>query len=191
MSHPPTGPSPQRRLPVPRILIAGVGNELLCDDGVGVYTVRALEAEPLPGVTLAEVGTAILHGVGFLDGVDRVLVIDAARGGRPPGTLYLFKAAANAGADALTSIHAMGLCEAARLLLYGKPVPPITILGIEPESLAYGMGLSRAVQAALPRVLALARQTVAAWRQALPPGERRPSAPPVPVIGEFESCPNH
>jgi hydrogenase maturation protease len=174
MSHPPDRTPPGWTLPAPRILIAGVGNELLSDDGVGIYAVRALQEDPLPGVTLAEIGTAVLHGLDFLDGADRVLVIDAARGGRPPGTLYLFEAADNSGAEALTSVHAMGLREAARLL-YGKPVPPITILGVEPESLAYGMGLSHTVQAALPRAVSLARKTVAAWRQ-------------YPLI---ESCSNH
>jgi hypothetical protein len=99
-------------------------------------------------------------------------------------------AADHGGTGALTSLHAMGLREAA-LLLYGKPVPPITILGVEPESLAYRMGLSRAVQAALPQVLSLARQTVATWRQsAHPPAAPRPSRS-VPCTAKIESCSNH
>jgi len=152
-----------RDLPRGCILIAGVGNELLTDDGIGVHAVRALEKEPLPGVILVEIGTAVLHGLHFLESADRVLVIDAVRGGRPPGTIYRFAAAENGACQTLASIHAMGLCEAARLLLR-KPVPPITIIGVEPESLEFGMRLSGAVQVALPRVVSLARGTVLRWR---------------------------
>jgi hydrogenase maturation protease len=149
----------------PRVLIAGVGNELLSDDGVGVHAVRALQAEPIPGVTMIEIGTAILHGLDYLESADRVLVIDAANGGQPPGTIYLFDAEANERPKAVTSIHAMGLREAANLLLDGQRVPSITVLGVEPQTFDYGMKLSCPVQAALPRVVSLARQTVLGWRR--------------------------
>jgi hydrogenase maturation protease len=149
---------------VPRhILIAGVGNVLLSDDGVGVHALRALQQNPMPGVTLAEIGTAILHGLHFLEKADHVLVIDAAQGGKPPGTVYLFEATANTEAKSITSIHSMGLREAARFLTVGRSPPPITVLGVEPETLNFGMDLSGPVQAALPRVVALARETVAGW----------------------------
>ena len=156
----------------PRILIAGLGNELLSDDGVGVHAVRELERHPLPGVTMVDVGTAILHGLPFLEAADRVLVIDAAKGGRPPGTVYLFEAAETAGAEPMTSIHAMGLREAARFLMAGKLVPPITVLGVEPESFGYGMSLSASVRAALPGVVSLARETVARWQRPTPHATR-------------------
>ncbi len=148
----------------PRILIAGLGNELLSDDGVGVHAVRALEQVPIPDVILADIGTAVLHGLHFLETADHVLAIDAARGGQPPGTVYLFEAAENAEALSLVSIHAMGLREAARFLMAGRPAPRITILGVEPESLACGMKLSAPVRAALPGVISLARKTVARWQ---------------------------
>lgn len=149
----------------PRILIAGLGNELLSDDGVGVHAVRALQEHPVPGATMVDIGTAILHGLPFLEEADRVLVIDAAKGGRPAGTVYLFDAAENANTEPMASIHAMGLREAARFLQVGKLAPPITVLGVEPESLGYGMSLSAPVRAALPRVVSLARETVARWQR--------------------------
>jgi len=147
-----------------RILIAGVGNELLSDDGVGIHAIRELRKDPIPGVSLVEIGTAILHGLHFLESVDRVLVIDAARGGRPPGSIYLFAADDGVNGSPVHSIHALGLREAAAFLLAGK-TPAITVLGVEPESLGYRMTLSESVQAVLPRVVALARATVSAWRQ--------------------------
>ncbi|MCX6903387.1 MAG: hydrogenase maturation protease, partial [Verrucomicrobia bacterium] len=146
--------------------IAGVGNALLSDDGIGVHAVRELQREPIPGVTLADIGTAVLHGLSFLESARRVLVIDAAKGGRPPGTIYLFDANGDAAGHYLNSLHALGLREAARVLLPNGLPPAITVLGVEPESLSYGMSLSSPVQAALPRVVALARETVAGWLRA-------------------------
>jgi hydrogenase maturation protease len=156
----------------PRILIAGLGNELLSDDGVGVHALRELQKQPVPGVTMVDLGTAILHGLPFLEAADRVLVIDAAKGGRPPGTVYLYEATEDTGTEPMTSIHAMGLREAARFLMAGQLAPPITVLGVEPESLGYGMSLSGPVRAALPSVVCLARETVARWHQTIPHATR-------------------
>lgn len=147
-------------------MIAGVGNELLSDDGVGVHAVRALQREGMPGVEVAEIGTAVLHGLGLLEEADRVLVIDAAKGGRPPGTIYLFDASGRGRPEAVTSIHAMGLREAASLLLGGKRAPSFTVLGVEPQTLEHGMNLSGPVQAAMPRLVQLARETVREWETA-------------------------
>ncbi|MCX6916409.1 MAG: hydrogenase maturation protease [Verrucomicrobia bacterium] len=162
-----------------QILIAGVGNVLLSDDGIGVHAIRKLQEQPIPGVVMADIGTAILHGLHFLESAERVLVIDAAKGGQPPGTIYLFDkggqppgtiylfdSAQRTELKAPASIHALGLREAAGFLMSGGTPPKFTVLGVEPGSMDYGMNLSVSVQAALPRVIALARQTVAGWREA-------------------------
>jgi hydrogenase maturation protease len=148
------------------ILVVGVGNELLSDDGVGVHAVRELQREPMPGVTVVDIGTAILHGLSFIEEADRVLVIDAARGGQPPGTMYLYEPRASLWDGMVKSIHALGLREAAQLLRGARPVPPITVLGVEPATFACGLSLSEPVKAALPRVVALARKTIAQWHGA-------------------------
>jgi hydrogenase maturation protease len=127
-------------------------------------------------VTMVEIGTAILHGLSFLESAARVLVIDAARGGQPPGTIYLFDAGEAGAPHPGSSLHALGLREAARLLLRPGSCPPITVLGVEPASLDYGLELSGPVRAALPRVVALARQTVAGWGQARPRETAHPIA---------------
>ena len=145
------------------ILIAGVGNVLLSDDGIGVHAVRELQKDPIPGVMTVDIGTAILHGLGFLESAERVLVIDAAKGGQPPGTIYSFEPGEPSALPPTASLHAMGLREATRFLLTGRSAPRFTVLGVEPESLEYGMNLSAVVQAVLPRVVSLARETVTGW----------------------------
>lgn len=159
----------------PSLLVAGVGNVLLSDDGVGVHAVRELMKEPMAGVVLADIGTAVLHGLSFLETAGRVLVIDAAQGGQAPGTIYLFDADAAPVPGPFASMHAMGLLEALRLLPPGLPRPAVTVLGVEPESLAYGLELSPAVLAALPRVVASAREIVDEWLRDTPSVRRRAS----------------
>lgn len=144
------------------ILIAGVGNLLMGDDGIGVHALQQLQKAPIPGVTMIEMGTAILHGLSFVESATRVLVIDAARGGQPPGTIYFFEAGETGSLPATSSIHALGLREAMRFLSLRSP-PPVSIIGVEPQTIGYAMELSAPVQAALPRVIALARSTVAEW----------------------------
>ncbi len=159
---------PSRPLPCPpRVLLAGVGNLLLGDDGVGVHALHQLQKAPIPGVTMIELGTAILHGLEFVESADRVLLIDAAQGGGAPGTIYLFEATQNTETRAVTSLHAMGLREAVRFLSKGPP-PPITVIGVEPQRLDYTLELSAPLRAALPQVVALARQTALALRDGPP-----------------------
>ena len=168
--------APRNRSPVPSgILVAGIGNLLLTDDGIGVHVLRELQKEPMPGVTLAEIGTSILHGLSFVESASRVLVIDAVRGGEAPGTLYCFDAGPATRSAAGSSLHALGLIQAMRCLLPGPP-PPVHIIGVEPQSLAYGMEISPCVQAALPRLVALARNTVAQWLE-----QHHPAISPHPV----------
>jgi hydrogenase maturation protease len=147
----------------PQIAVVGVGNMLRTDDGIGVHAIRALQQSPPCGVALFDIGTAVLHGLTCLQGMKRVLVIDAARGGQPPGTMYLFDAPAKPSANAFASIHAMGLCEAMRFLSYSEDAPVLTVLGVEPASLGIGTELSARLQAALPQVVARARATVVQW----------------------------
>ena len=152
-----------------QILIAGVGNELLTDDGIGVHAIRELEREPIPGVATVAIGTDVLRGLPYLESAARVLLIDAARGGQPPGTIYLFDTRAAGSGSPMHSLHSMGLREALRVLSPHCPPPPIAVLGVEPASLDYGMTLSPLVQAALPRVVARARNTILEWLRAGPP----------------------
>jgi hydrogenase maturation protease len=143
--------------------ILGVGNVLRSDDGVGVHAVWGLQAERLNHIEIVDIGTAMLHGLHFLESAERVLVIDAVRGGKAPGTIYLFEPGAATTQSAVMSVHSMGLLQAARLLPPGKAIPSFTVLGVEPASLEYGMELTPAVQQVLPKVISMAKEIVAPW----------------------------
>ena len=140
---------PKRRQP--RILIAGLGNYLLRDDGIGVHVVRALQRTPPPGVVVADVGTAVLDALHLLEWAEKILAIDAMQAGGTPGTLYAFGVDAVAGPGMQASLHELNLL-AALDFLPRQIKPEILIVGIEPETIDYGLDLSPAVAAALPEL---------------------------------------
>ena len=76
-----------------RILVAGVGNTLRCDDGFGVVAARRLQAMSLPeGVTVVETGISGMTLVQeLMDGYDALIVLDIVDRGRPPGTIMLIE----------------------------------------------------------------------------------------------------
>ena len=147
----------------PRILIAGLGNYLLQDDGVGVHAVRALQQTPLPGVIVAEVGTAVLGALHLLEWAEKILAIDAMQAGGTPGTIYAFGVEDAAGPGMQASLHELNLLAALRFLPR-QAKPQILIVGIEPETIDYGLDLSPAVAAALPELSREIRRIVAGWR---------------------------
>jgi hydrogenase maturation protease len=151
---------PRRR---PRILVAGLGNLLLKDDGVGVHAVRALQGGVPRGVRAVEVGTAVLDALHLLEWADHVLAIDAMQAGGDPGTIYRFGVEDVAEAAVKASLHEVDLLAALRFLTSGHR-PEIAVLGVEPETIEAGLDLTPSVQAALPRVVAAARDIVAGWR---------------------------
>ena len=76
-----------------RIVVMGLGNLLLSDEGLGVHVYRKLTAEGgLPGnVELFEAGTASLDALQTIGLVDKLVAVDAVKGGGDPGDIYRFK----------------------------------------------------------------------------------------------------
>lgn len=139
-----------------KTLILGLGNELLSDDGVGIWAARALK-EQCEGQ--AEVGESSLAGLALLElliGYDRVILIDAVKTGRgAPGTLYELTPA-DLGAVMAPSPHYAGLpelMEVAKALEIEFP-REIKIFAIEVEDpYTIGEGLSEPVKRALNEVV--------------------------------------
>jgi hydrogenase maturation protease len=142
-----------------KVLVLGLGNELLKDDGVGVHIVRAIQKEPsIEGVIVVEVGSAILHAQHLLEQAAHVIAIDAVRAGDEPGALYCFDID-QAQLDRPASLHELGIVGLSRLIPeYNRP--QITILGIEPKRIDYGMQLSTVVQASVFRAVEVVRKMI-------------------------------
>ena len=77
---------------IPRILVAGVGNVLLQDDGFGPHAIARLQAEYEIGnnAELLDLGTPGLDFVDYLAGRDLLIILDALFSGGAPGTILTF-----------------------------------------------------------------------------------------------------
>jgi hydrogenase maturation protease len=91
-----------RLLAANRILVAGIGNVFLSDDGFGVEVARRLAAQELPpGIEVVDVGIRGMHlAYRLLDGYHAVVLVDTVRHGGAPGTLYLLEHDLDEPADA-------------------------------------------------------------------------------------------
>ncbi len=133
-------------------LVLALGNPLRGDDGIGAAVLSALPAVP-PAVTLLEGGTPGLELVLTLRGYDRVIILDAADMGQPPGTWRrLTPDCLQASDPALRgTLHDAGLAEALTLgAALGVLPPEIIILGIQPGEIGWSPGLSPPVVEAIP-----------------------------------------
>ncbi len=140
-----------------KTLVLGVGNLLLTDDGVGIHTIQRLqESHTLPEeVQLLDGGTCGLDLLQYLEGIERLIIIDAARLGKPAGTVERMEGEqVPAYLSLKTSPHEIGLPEllfAARLTdIYPQEV---VVFGVQPESIETGLELTPAVAARLDELV--------------------------------------
>jgi hydrogenase maturation protease len=140
------------------VLILGIGNLLLGDEGVGVHAVHYLSQRELPpGVELLDGGTSGADLVDHLDGRTKVIVIDAASGDGPPGSVYRCEARDLIEQQGTLSLHEFGLADSLHMAeRLGCAPQRVVVLGVQPASMEPGLELSPDVFAVLPSVLQLA-----------------------------------
>lgn len=110
-----------------------------------------------PEVSVVEGGTDGFRLLNIITEADRLIVIDAVRGGEEPGSIYRFdiNEIKNVPTGFKTSVHQVGILEVINLSeLIGK-TPHATVIGVEPKSLEMSMELSPEVKAKVPRVIEL------------------------------------
>lgn len=147
----------------PRILIAGLGNLLLRDDGVGVHAVWQFQKSAGNRYRAVEVGCAVLDALHLLEWSEKILLIDAMKAGGPPGTVYWVSSIEELDGGAVpASLHELSIVQALRMINQARS-PEIAIIGIEPEIIDYGLDLSNSVEAALPLVLHTGEKAIEQW----------------------------
>ena len=133
--------------------VLGVGNLLCRDDGAGGLVVQALEAGGLRGVTLLDAGTIGLPLLGVLQDHRAVVFIDAARMGRPPGSVGVFEGEAMdrfATAGKPSSVHEVSLATLLQAAALTGSLPDRrALIGIEPEDVSLGTEPTAAVRGAI------------------------------------------
>lgn len=158
-------------LPSPRIMVLGIGNTLLQDEGAGVHAMRRLQQDSpdLAGVEFMDGGTLSFALAGPIGEADCLLVVDAAELDSPPGTVEVFCDAEMdhfLGASRKRSVHEVGLLDLLAVThLTGDLPPRRALIGIQPETLNWGEELSPTVMAALPTACARAQAQIQAWQK--------------------------
>jgi hydrogenase maturation protease len=138
------------------ILILGIGNLLLKDEGVGVHVVKKLKEMPLPeNVEVLDGGTAGLDLVDFIEGRKKLIVIDAVNAGDKPGTIYrLTEENLDIKPKAITSFHEIDFLDALHMSEVMKSKPEeIVVIGIEPKDMSNGLELSPEIEERIPRII--------------------------------------
>ncbi len=159
------------------VLVAGIGNLLMSDDGFGVEVVRELAGAGFPafpeGVEVVDIGIRGMHlAYQLLDGYQALLLIDATERGGRPGELYLLEHDLTADTRSPEVPDAHGMTPDAVLALLASlagasgleptaGLRRVLVLGCEPATVDDGIGLSEPVAAALPRAVRAVHNVVA------------------------------
>jgi hydrogenase maturation protease len=121
----------------PRILVAGIGNVFLGDDGFGVALASRLARRELPaGVDVVDFGIRGMDlALALLEGYDAAVLLDATPRGEPPGTLYVIEPPVGEAADATPEAHGMDPVKVLALARAMGGMPPRTlVVGCEPQT---------------------------------------------------------
>jgi hydrogenase maturation protease len=144
-----------------RVLVAGVGNLFLGDDGFGPEVARRLAGRSLPaGVRVVDYGIRGMHlAYDLLDGYDELVILDAApRGGRPGDVVVLEVDEGDFGAGEFDGHGMEPTAVLSSLGSLGGRLPRTYVVGCEPADIDEGIGLSPSVAAAVdPAVDAVLR----------------------------------
>ena len=155
------------------VLVAGVGNIFLGDDGFGVEVARRLSTEQLPeNVRVADYGIRGVHlAYQLLDGYDTLILVDAVSRGEPPGTVFVIEPDLGMGTPlngVPPAMNAHDLDPASVLGLVrhlGGRIDRVLVVGCEPQQTDERIGLSEPVQRAVGEAARLVRELLGGSRQ--------------------------
>jgi hydrogenase maturation protease len=148
-----------------KVAVIGMGNLLLKDEGVGIHVIRALQdksPEYKGDVMIIDGGTCpdILYLLP--ERVEKLIIVDAVKGGGEPGSIYRFTPDdIEFRRGTITSVHQLGLAEGFKAMEYSELKPEeIVIIGVEPNEITWGLEISLEVQGKVPEITALVEQEI-------------------------------
>jgi len=133
--------------------VLGIGNVLLRDEGIGCHVVHALEGIPLPEVKIIDGGTCpdVLQ---LLEDADKLIIVDAVKGGGTPGQIYRFHLEdITLEQKPFLSLHDMGLVDNLMLMQLWHSIGETIIIGVEPKELEWGLELSPELREKMPQII--------------------------------------
>lgn len=144
-----------------RIVIIGVGNLLMKDDGIGIRIIEELRKETLPpNVGVYDGATRAFDVPEYMDRSDKAVIVDAFQDQGAPGSVYRFSLDPREVQDASLnlSLHDINFIDALKAGsgIYRLPFG-IVIIGVEPELLDWGLGFSEKVENAVGDIMEAVR----------------------------------
>lgn len=140
------------------VLVVGIGNILLADEGIGVRVIETMaRLSPPPDVELLDGGTSGADLIDYIADRPKVIVIDAVKTEHPPGTILRLGPEDLLGSEeAKISLHDLGLLETlAMAVQMGCPPKQVVIFGVVPASLACSLELSPVIANLVPKIIDL------------------------------------
>ena len=149
------------------VLVLGIGNVLLRDEGLGVRALEHLqERYSFPEQVLVLDGRTMgLDLLPYVEQVSSLLILDAVRMGQPPGSLIRLEGDEIPAVLALKlSVHQVGFQELLAASLFRQTLPSRLVLwGMEPAVVGWGLDLSAPVAAALGDLASAAASELSSW----------------------------
>jgi len=153
-----------------KVVVLGIGNSLLADDGVGVHAVRCLRSvADAPDIDWLDAGTLNFSLLQYLDGARALVVVDAAQLGEPPGTVRVYfgdEMDRVVGAGRRNSVHEAGLADLLAMARLKDWLPRHrALITVQPQRVDWGETLTPPVAAALPGICERARLLAQRWAE--------------------------
>ena len=146
------------------VLVLGLGNYLMGDEGIGVQTIQALAELDLPdAVDLLDGGTGGFLLLNYFESYNKIILIDATMDGKPDGTVSLIEPRFASDFPTALSVHDVGLKDMIEAVFMMEHRPElylftVSISKIDPMSIALSEAVEGAIPEVIDRVLALCQQ---------------------------------
>jgi hydrogenase maturation protease len=145
-----------------KILILGIGNVLMGDEGVGVHAIKELEKETFPpNVTLLDGGTGGFHLLEYLQEYPRIIMIDATMDGKPAGTISLIEPKFATDFPKSLSAHDIGLRDLIESTAVLGELPKMYLITVTIDSIqSMQMELSPEIEKQIPAVVGKVKEVL-------------------------------
>ena len=142
-------------MPGDKTLIIGIGNMLCCDEGVGIQVIQQMEFMELPGsIELLDMGTSTMDLISHLEGVKKLIVIDAMKTGGTPGEIHKCKPEdLMPKEEEPISLHEVNLLETLTTAKEKGMEIDTVIIGVEPKVIDWGLELSEEIKQKIPAII--------------------------------------
>lgn len=148
-----------------KLLVLGVGNILMKDEGIGVHAIHRFWEEKAGYdknlVDFVDGGTFTQDLFFLFESYENILVLDVVRAGRAPGTIYsLDEEDLAKDANQVLSLHDVDLLDSLNMARMRGAAPKLKIVGIEPDTIDWGLEMTHTLSRAFPSFLHVARKHV-------------------------------